>query len=206
MPNQKLYISIFIVWLFHLSGIIGIHLGYTDFFLSKSWFTLTLSSALLLYNSSGTARSWLLVVVCLVGFGAEVAGVNTGMLFGSYTYGENLGFKLWGVPLVIGLNWLMLGMLAHSLAVRFITNTWLVIMLSAFFMVLIDLIIEPVAPKFNYWQFEGGLPKIHNYIGWFVVALPVQWLILKSEMKPNQTFALNLVLAQLVFFLAFWYA
>ena len=38
----------------------------------------------------------------------EAIGVNTGLLFGTYEYGANLGFKIFGVPLIIGVNWTVL--------------------------------------------------------------------------------------------------
>jgi putative membrane protein len=34
----------------------------------------------------------------------------------------------------------------------------------------IDLLIEQVAPKLDFWQFEGGLPDLQNYLSWIGVA------------------------------------
>jgi len=45
---------------------------------------------------------------CCVGFGVEVLGVKTELIFGSYHYGESLGYKWLSVPLLIGVNWCML--------------------------------------------------------------------------------------------------
>jgi len=36
----------------------------------------------------------------------EALGVNYGLVFGQYRYSDVLGIKVWGVPLIIGLNWL----------------------------------------------------------------------------------------------------
>lgn len=41
----------------------------------------------------------------VVTFAAEAVGVATGEVFGQYLYGDVLGIKLFGVPLLIGFNW-----------------------------------------------------------------------------------------------------
>ena len=43
-----------------------------------------------------------------IGFLVEVIGVNYGIIFGNYTYGKVLGFKVLNVPLMIGVNWFFL--------------------------------------------------------------------------------------------------
>lgn len=48
---------------------------------------------------------WILFLsVSLLGWAAEWIGVNTGLLFGTYRYLENSGFKIQNVPIIIGLN------------------------------------------------------------------------------------------------------
>ncbi len=204
MQLNKLHISIFIVWLFHLSAVIGIHLGFYDFFLPKSWITLLLSALLLLVNSEYGRKTYLLILAFALSFGAEAIGVATGLLFGDYVYGDNLGFKAIGVPIIIGLNWVILGFVARSISLLLAKNMWPRILISSIIMVAIDFVIEPVAPKFGYWTFEGGLPTLKNYFGWFIVALPLQFIIEKSHVETSKKFAWNLLAAQIVFFIAFW--
>lgn len=178
-------------------------MGYTEFFLSKSWLTLCLSAFLLLINSRIERHPWLLILVGVIGFASEVLGTSTGVVFGEYAYGENLGYKLWNVPLVIAVNWFILGVLAFVMASRLTSIKTATIVVGALLMVLIDLIIEPVAPKFDYWEFEGGMPGLHNYVGWFIVALPVQWIIYQCRVTVQNSVAWNLLGAQLLFFAAF---
>ena len=97
----------------------------------------------------------------------------------------------------------MLGILAFVVASKITSNKIATIVLSALIMVLIDLIIEPVAPKFDYWEFAGGMPGMHNYIGWFIVALPVQWIIYHCHVWVNPKVAYNLLAAQILFFATF---
>jgi putative membrane protein len=35
----------------------------------------------------------------------------------------------------------------------------------------IDVLIEQVAPKLDFWQFEGGLPDLQNYLSWIAFFL-----------------------------------
>lgn len=204
MRLNKLHISIFVVWLIHLSAVIGIHLGFYDFFLPKSWITLLLSGLLLLVNSEYGSRIYLLLLAFAFSFGAEAIGVATGLLFGDYVYGHNLGLKAIGVPVIIGLNWVILGLVARSISLMLAKNMWFRIVISAIIMVAIDFVIEPVAPKFGYWTFEGGLPTWKNYFGWLMVALPLQFILEKSHVETSKKFAWNLLAAQIVFFTAFW--
>ena len=181
------------------------HLGFYDFFLPKSWITLLLSGLLLLVNSAYGSRVYLLMLAFALSFGAEAIGVATGLLFGDYVYGDNLGLKVVGVPIIIGLNWVILGLIAQSISILFAKKLWFRIIISAIIMVAIDFVIEPVAPKFGYWAFEGGLPTWKNYLGWFLVALPLQLIIEKSQVETSKKFAWNLLAAQIVFFIAFWH-
>lgn len=48
------------------------------------------------------------LVLFIASFLVEAVGVNTGMIFGSYSYGSALGPRLWNTPVIIGLNWFVL--------------------------------------------------------------------------------------------------
>ena len=52
----------------------------------------------------------------VIGLVTEIIGVNTGLLFGTYSYSSILGPKLFNVPLIIGLNWVMLSLIGMSWA------------------------------------------------------------------------------------------
>ena len=59
---------------------------------------------LVISNGNSSSLSFISIAF-LWGLLAEIIGVQTGILFGSYAYGETLGLKIFGAPLVIGLNW-----------------------------------------------------------------------------------------------------
>src|SRR6218665_3631044 len=108
--GKRLFISTLILVIVHLAGIIGINSPYRDFFLVLSPLNLLLSAMLLLWNHKhfNAATIIFLAITATAGFLVEVAGVHTHIIFGSYDYGKTLGLKLFDVPLIIGINWLML--------------------------------------------------------------------------------------------------
>ncbi|MBK6998097.1 MAG: carotenoid biosynthesis protein [Lewinellaceae bacterium] len=70
--------------------------------------------------------------------GVEIVGVKTGLLFGAYQYGENLGPKFFGVPPLIGINWVVLTFLIATICKRFIRHQWLAPICGAVLMVALD--------------------------------------------------------------------
>ena len=46
--------------------------------------------------------------IAIASFFVEALGVNTGRIFGAYSYGRTLGPALLNTPLIIGLNWFLL--------------------------------------------------------------------------------------------------
>ena len=103
--NKK--ISIGIIWLFHLSGLVGLLYIDKNLFASLTPLNLFISSTLLFVNQKSLKKKEIIIVFLIFSIGmiAEILGVNYGLIFGKYDYGDNLGLKLLGVPLLIGLNW-----------------------------------------------------------------------------------------------------
>ena len=104
------YFGVSILWLFHLSAILGICLGYNDWFIEKTPINLVVSLVLFicLYPLDSKKKLLMFLVFFSVGMFAEWLGVNYQLLFGSYQYGSNFGPKLDGVPLLIGVYWALL--------------------------------------------------------------------------------------------------
>ena len=68
-----------------------------------------------------------------------------GIPFGQYLYGDNLGIKFFDVPLVLGLNWLLLVYVSLNLVSIFKLSIFKQSLLVATLMLLIDSVIEPIA-------------------------------------------------------------
>ena len=202
ITNYKLEISIFTVWLFHVSAIIGIFFGYQDWFLPLTPLNLLLCLGLIVWNIPQVNSKDLLLlgVPFMLGMIAEILGVNYGLIFGSYEYGSNLGWKVLGVPLTIGVNWTILVFITASIIQKWTKNLVIGAALASGLMVLLDLLIEAVAPEFDFWEFDGGEVPLQNYIGWFVVAFIAQLIHLKFFKKHQAHLSIGIFWAFAVFF------
>lgn len=196
-------ISVGLIWLFHFSGLLGILFINRELFLETTPVNLFITIVLLFVNLPDVNKGVLLAaaVAFVVGMGVELLGVNYGLIFGQYVYGDNLGVKIGGVPLLIGANWVMLTFITGAVgAVLFKKSTAVAAAVGALLMVLLDLVIEPVAPKFDYWEFANETAPLSNYIGWFLVAFPIQWIYQKYVTQKDIVFSFHLVLVQFLFF------
>jgi bisanhydrobacterioruberin hydratase len=218
---QKKYTTALVIALaFHFFGLIGM-LNKIDFFLYATPINLLLCFALLMYTHEQPNKNLLLAcsIIITLGFFAEVIGVNTGLLFGSYSYGTVLGPKIFGVPPLIGIIWISTiymcasinAALHKKLAKKMSGEVELsqkqfklsFIIDTALGAVIFDWIIEPVAVKLGYWQWQpipNQIP-IYNYVCWFVLSLLFAYIlqVFKAE-RPNK-FAVHLFMIQVLFFL-----
>ncbi|HMQ49382.1 MAG TPA: carotenoid biosynthesis protein [Saprospiraceae bacterium] len=203
--DTKVPYSILILCLFYLVGIIGILLPIHPDFILLTPFNLILSLVLVFWNHPVWDRffPWFMVITYVWGFMAEVIGVQTGLIFGTYVYGPVLGWKLWDTPLLIGANWLMLTYCAGVVVNFMLKQThWLLKgILGAGLMVGLDWLIEPVAIQYNFWQWEEVKVPLQNYLGWFLIALPLQWLMAFRYGQIRNKVALALFILQVLFFL-----
>ena len=201
--NKK--ISIGIIWLFHLSGLVGLLYIDKNLFASLTPLNLFISSTLLFVNQKSLMKKEVIIVFLIFSIGmiAEILGVNYGLIFGKYDYGDNLGLKLLGVPLLIGLNWVVLTFICGSISNHFIKDKYLSIVVAIILMLLIDITLEPIAPILDYWEFSGSIAPIQNYIGWAFTSLLTLSIYQFFYSKKEFTFSINLFLAQLLFFVGF---
>ncbi|MDP4761025.1 MAG: carotenoid biosynthesis protein [Crocinitomicaceae bacterium] len=141
-----------------------------------------------------------LCIAFLIGFGAELIGVHTAYLFGSYQYGANLGVKWAEVPLIIGFNWGILAVTSSAVIHRVGLNKYLSAILSAMLMVVFDYILEPVAIKLDYWHWIEGQIPVFNFVCWFGVSLILQWIYQRMKLTELNKVAESLFLMMFIFF------
>ena len=202
--NKK--VSIIIIWLFHLSGLIGLLYIDKNLFASLTPLNLFISTTLLFVNQTNATRMKFFIVFAIffVGMIAEILGVQYGLIFGNYQYGNNLGLKLLGVPILIGFNWVVLTVICGSISSKiFKKSKVLSIILGITLMLLIDITLEPIAPVLDYWEFSGSKAPLQNYIGWGITSLITQTLDQYFYKTKEFIFSINLFIAQFLFFLGF---
>ena len=203
--NFKIHSSIFIIWLFAISGIIGVSSGAQDWFLSLTPLNLLLSLAMVLWHIKAYNYKVIvgLAIPFFLGFIAEALGVNFGLIFGTYTYGENLGYKVFGVPLMICVNWTLLTATTADVAKYISKNTVISALIGAALMTGLDFILEVSAPRFDFWEFEDGVVPIQNYTGWFVTAFIAHLGYQSFEVKTNTIISWHVLISIILFFTVF---
>lgn len=195
-------IAIYTTWIFHISAAIGITLGYQQWFITKTPFTLLLIAGFLFWTFSITKSKTVLLFMgfAAVGYFAEFLGVNYGLIFGNYIYGNNLGLKISGVPFLISINWAVLIFITATIASQIKFHWLLQVVIGALLMVMLDVVLELSAPEFDYWQFEGGVPTIQNYIGWFAISLGLIAIFNRYRVKGNLVVSIHFYIIQLLYF------
>ncbi|MHB0756429.1 carotenoid biosynthesis protein [Polaribacter sp. M15] len=205
ITKYKAYITIFIIWLFNISGIFGILSSYQDWFLSLTPLNLLVYFFAILWNLQGINSRFFIAfsIPFFIGFITEFLGVNYGWFFGNYEYGENLGFKIGGVPIMICVNWGVLTVITADVSQKITKNKILRFLLGGVFMMLLDLIIEVVAPRFDFWEFENGIVPIKNYVAWFLIAAIAHAFYNRFHIKTDQKVSIHILMAILIFFSTF---
>jgi len=167
------------------------------------YFLLMISFILSYYTFSHNDKkniAWFTVTYVLT-YLSEIIGVHTGLIFGNYNYGNVLGMKIFGVPPIIGLNWVFVILGSLQLANKISSNNFFKIILASALAVIFDLILEPVAIKLDYWKWLEGQIPVYNYISWFVIAFTASFFFIKFKIDLKTELLYKFFLIQFFFFL-----
>ena len=205
LSNNKefLRLSIFFLWLINFSGFFGILSEQNGFFLSTTPYVLSLTLLLLILNHdlSDKKSKTGLILIFLFGLIVEILGVNYGLFFGEYSYGANLGPKIYEVPYVIGFNWVLLIIATGSVSYKIIKGKEIYkILFASFLMVLIDLLIEKSAPKLDFWEFVISPVPFSNYLWWFIFSICFQYIFFRTVKTKEYSLSSNILVIQFLFF------
>jgi putative membrane protein len=205
--KNPLHWAIFLAVLVHFSGAIGIAFFKPSFFVPFTPVNLFLMLLMLILNEQPInlrfVQAFLMAVV--VGMITEMIGVNTGLLFGDYSYGEIFGRKLFGVPVLIGINWFCIVYASYVIAMSIHRKQpggkVMVALLTASIATTFDWIMEPVAMKLGFWNWADGQIPVFNYISWFVISVAVSVAFGLLKIEANNKFAPYFLMIQVLFFL-----
>lgn len=203
--EQKLSVRAVRVFLviFYAVGIAGFAWPVThDLFQRLVSLNLLVSFALLFwFHSSWSLRQLAIFwAIAVSGFLLEMAGIHTGLLFGSYSYGKALGLKVLSTPLLIGINWLVLVYCVHILFPG-LNSRWFYPLLASGLLVIYDFVMEPVAIATDMWSWQGGIVPLKNYVTWFVVAAIMLYALKFFRISYRNPIASWLLAIQFIFFL-----
>jgi putative membrane protein len=200
---MKRKIAGFVLIFLHLVGIAGTLYPETrNLTLSLTPINLTVSVLFLVYFHLNEKRKLLqfFVISFLIGFSLEVIGVATGFPFGSYTYLTTLGLKVLEVPLVIGLNWFMLAFIFGNIFSYLTGRNMISAVLASLSMTFLDVLIEPVAIKLDYWVWDSTSIPLSNYLAWFVISIFIQYFYKKLNIRNFNPISVYILIAQILYF------
>ena len=192
--------------IFYLVGAAGLSFEFSrPLFIALIPFTLLGSFFLmLLFNEErfGLREVLFFVMVAILSFALEVAGVKTHVIFGDYYYGSGLGLKVYDTPLMIGLNWVLMVYSSAAVAGLIIVNPALRAAAAAVLMLLYDILMEQSSATTEMWYWRSGDIPLRNYLTWFAAGLFFQILMTIAGIRIRNRLAPYIYLIQALFFLA----
>ncbi len=192
-----------ILLILYVVGAVGMLMPSTrTWFVQLSALNLAISFGALILSRKAKPLTFVvfLSIAFVIGISVELIGVHTSYLFGSYFYGNSLGWKWYGVPLIIGLNWGILTVTSSAIIHRFQLNKHVEAILAAILMVLFDYILEPVAIKLDYWHWTEGQIPVYNFICWMGVSYLLQLIYKRMKLAEVNKVAESLFLMMFIFF------
>ncbi|PWJ41879.1 carotenoid biosynthesis protein [Sediminitomix flava] len=159
------------LFIFYSVGIVGMY-AFASLFQDLTPMTLVMTLGLLLiYHPAYNLKLVIaLILVFLGGYGVEVLGVKTGVIFGEYAYGDTLGFALFDVPLMMGVNWVLMVYTTACVVEQFSNKWWTKAIFGSALMVLTDYFMEPVAMRYDFWNWADATIPFQNYLAWYIFA------------------------------------
>ena len=144
--------------------------------------------------------------VLVGGFLLETIGVETGWIFGHYAYGAMLQPQINGVPIAIGFAWLGIQISSLGIAqwiVKEKIDIYVLASLTAIFMVLFDVLLEPSAIYLGYWIWRDVSPPLQNYAAWFGISLLFSMVGARLRLFHKQVppFVYHAYIAQAIYFM-----
>lgn len=209
LKNKATTVSILsgVLIIFYTVGTIGISLNPVEFAsLTPFNLILTLVIALWLHPKKDIFFFVQLFFIFFASYSLEYVGVNTGLIFGNYAYGESLGTKIGNTPLLIGVNWIIVVYSSLHLVqtvskkLNFKLHALSAAGFGALLMVILDILIEPIAPKLDFWAFENLVVPIQNYTAWFFFGFMFCFWLINSGLISDNPIGWRVYLIQILFF------
>lgn len=198
-------ITLFFIALFYITGAFFLTSNNLNFrFFEYSFFIILFNFLIvIIFQKNKFNKEFLLffILFYLFFFFIEVLGVKTGKIFGSYSYGKSLGFKIFETPVLIGLNWIFLIYLTFAFSELFKISDKFKIILGSLLMLFYDFILEKVAPLMGLWFWEGNSVPFLNYFSWFIFALISHFILRFFKFEIKNIFAVFIYFLHIIFYL-----
>ncbi len=193
---RKYFIPLLVI--FHLIGL-ALFI-FAPSFIKLTYINISLCGLLVFLDRSITLKGLIAALIVVTGgFIVELIGVQSGLLFGNYTYGSALGPKFMEVPLIIGVNWLVIVLASIGIIGTLKLGAEIAAVMAGGLSTAMDYLIEPVAIRYDFWNWYGGIVPIWNYVCWFIFCTIFAYLCIKWWGNSNKTGA-GLYVIWLLFF------
>lgn len=199
--NRRLRLVALMLIIVYAVGLTGIVFS-PETILPLTPFNLLLSLGALLYAAPYRNPQYIRFIIAIVvlGFAVELIGVKTGRIFGVYYYGQTLGIKASGIPLIIGVNWAILSICALSVTHSLPGRDLFKILAGAALMTSLDALIEPLCSELDFWHWSEGKAQLKNFAAWFIVSLFFNALGRLLDFEKHNPLAKLVMLLQIIFF------
>jgi putative membrane protein len=138
----------------------------------------------------------------------EAMAVRTGFPYGGFEYGDKLGYLLFDlVPPSISFAYLPILLGSLYIASQHTTKLINFSFFTSFFMVLVDLVIDPAAVSIGFWHYDNpgvyyGVP-FSNFMGWIITGFI--YAIIFYSLTGKDFLPLNRGLSySLLWIISFW--
>lgn len=197
---KKVGIAILIV--IHIVGVLGFLSPLSDWFVLLTPVSLIITAGMLWIDTQvDTYHGWITAVsIAILGYVVEIIGVNTGLLFGSYSYGDVLGWKFFNTPPIIGINWLIVIWGSYSMVFSLHIPKQVRWLLTALIATGLDYLIEPVAIQYQFWTWEGETPPLKNFATWFIISAVMALIFEKYPLVKKPRLGVAALICQILFF------
>lgn len=201
-PVKKQNLLLIILIIFYTVGLIGLHTAYRYYFLGLTPFNLLLSFGCLYlsFKDYSLKKHVDILLIAAAGYGVEWIGVHTSALFGHYYYGSVLGYKLADIPLIIGLNWVLLTFTSTAIVYKWKLPLVLKAVIAGALMTGLDWILEPVAIRSGFWSWYNQPVPMYNYSCWMIFStLFCYWVLSRKTVETNKV-TVGLFVILVIFF------
>lgn len=201
MSRQHKVLAFYII--FQLIGIIGWFSPLHDAFVSLTPLNLIISCICILVYQQKWKKSQLLALLTigLLGYCIEVIGTSTGLIFGGYTYGNNLGPKVFDTPIIMALNWVLPVYAIGIISNFFSSNIYVKSLVGATLMLLFDIILEPTAIYADYWNWSNDNIPVLNYLAWFIISFVFLLIFHFIHFRHKNTIAVVFLIGSSILFI-----
>lgn len=140
------------------------------------------------------------LAIIISGYLIEIIGVSYPEIFGKYTFDEMLGWKFFGTPPILGVEWLILVWGSFSMATPFQVHPFLKWIFAAFISTGVFWFMEPVADHFSLWTWHEHPIPFRNFGLRFLLLVGLCALFEKYPLVAKARLGQTALICQILFF------